>query len=75
MKRLLFVVTAAVALVAIPGTASAHEGHTSCQAFGAFVSGNAQNFGGLGEIVSGFAPVSDEVAFEHEVHCTSPSGN
>jgi hypothetical protein len=68
MKRLL-VVGGIVALVSIPGTASAHEGHGSCRAFGQGAAAEAQAQGGLGQLARQFAPVSDEVAALHGAFC------
>jgi hypothetical protein len=68
MKRFV-VVAAVVALVSVPGTASAHEGHGSCQAFGEGAAAEAQAQGGLGELARQVAPVNDEVAALHESFC------
>jgi hypothetical protein len=68
MKRF-FVVAAIVALVSVPGTASAQESPGGCQAFGQAVANEAQTFGGLGGIVSQEAPVNEDVAFFHELLC------
>jgi hypothetical protein len=68
MKRL-FVGAAIVALVSVPGTASAHEGHGSCKEFGQGAAAEAQELGGLGGVASAAAPVNDEVAFLHGLLC------
>jgi uncharacterized protein YidB (DUF937 family) len=68
MKRL-FLAAAIVALVSVPGTASAHEDHRSCKAFGQGAAAEAQALGGLGDVASEAAPVNDEVAALHASFC------
>jgi hypothetical protein len=67
MKRLLFVVTAVVALVSIPGTASAQE--YGCQAFGQLAAFEAQLEVGIGEEVSAAVPADDDVFFLQDQAC------
>jgi hypothetical protein len=67
MKRL-FLGAAIVALVSVPGTASAQE-HRSCKTFGQEAAATAQEFGGLGEFASAAAPANDDVAAFHAMFC------
>jgi hypothetical protein len=67
MKRLLLVVTSVVALVSIPGTASAQE--YGCQAFGQLAAFEAQLETGIGEEVSAAAPANDDVFFLQDQAC------
>jgi hypothetical protein len=65
----------AVALAAcLPASAAAFPGQGSCAGEGAFVSGNAQEFGaGFGELVSGTAQaaggLADVIAASHAANC------
>jgi hypothetical protein len=67
MKRL-FLGAAIVALVSVPGTASAQE-HRSCKRFGQEAAATAQASGGLGEFVRAAAPANDDVAAFHAMFC------
>lgn len=58
-----------VTLFAATGSAFAHQGHRSCEAFGQEVATAAKTFGGVGQFVRAFAPLNDEVAAEHAVLC------
>ena len=69
MKRLL--VSVAAVLAAAAATAmpvSAHEGHGSCAAYGATVSGNAQSERPWGQIVSTGAQNGFTSALVEEAH-------
>ena len=66
MTRLLTLVGAVAAMLALAGPASAQAG---CQAFGKGLASEAQRIGGLGQDVRGVAPVNDEVAFFKGVFC------
>ena len=66
MTRLLTLVGAVAATLALAGPASAQAG---CQAFGKGLASEAQRIGGLGQDVRGVAPVNDEVAFFKGVFC------
>jgi hypothetical protein len=68
MKRLLFVVTAVVALVSIPGTASAQE--YGCQAFGQLTAFEAElERREFGETVKDAVPADDDVFFLQDLAC------
>jgi hypothetical protein len=77
VKRLLAAVAAALLLtVALAAPAAASERHGSCAVFGAVTAGLAPG-GGLGELVSSFAPtgpgvISGIVSAEHGMYCVSP---
>ena len=68
MKRL-FSVAAIVALVSVPGTASAQESPGGCQEFGQGVALVASGIHPFGEAISGLAPVSELVAFNQAFLC------
>lgn len=71
MKRKLLALAAALAFAGIGAIpASAHEGHTSCQEFGATVSGNAQTERPWGQIVSRGAQAGLTAALTAEAHTT-----
>jgi hypothetical protein len=71
----LIVVLGVVALGAgLPASAGAFPGQGSCAGEGAFVSGNAQQFGaGFGALVSGTAQteggLADVIAASHAANC------
>ena len=73
--RTVAVAVSAVALAAgIPASAAAFPGQGSCAGEGAFVSGNAQQFGaGFGGLVSGTAQsaggLADVIAASHADNC------
>jgi hypothetical protein len=69
MKRKVVSVTAAlVAAAAAAMPVSAHEGHGSCTAYGATVSGNAQSERPWGQIVSTGAGLGLNSALVEEAH-------
>jgi hypothetical protein len=67
MKRL-FLGAAIVALVSVPGTASAQEVR-GCKAFGQEAAAAARALGGLGEAASANAPVNEFVLGLHAELC------
>ena len=76
MKRLLAAMAASLLLiVALGAPVAASEQHRSCAGFGAVTAGLAPG-GGLGQLVSSFAPtgpgvISGIIAYEHAEFCVA----
>jgi hypothetical protein len=69
MKRFCAIAAAMVgALLVGSGSASAGPAHKSCAAFGQSVAADARA-GNVGDFARTFAPLNDEVAFEHGFLC------
>jgi hypothetical protein len=73
-KPVTLALTAVALAAAMPASASAFPEQGSCAGEGAFVSGNAQQFGaGFGGLVSGTAQtaqgLADVIAASHAVNC------
>lgn len=70
MKRKLLVAALAGGLIVPVPTALAHQGHTSCGAFGQqHVAEDAKVLRPSGRLVSQFAPLSGHIAADHAARC------
>ena len=70
-KELTLIVTAALALLALPATSAAHPTHGSCRPFGQSTSLYARTLppGEYGAFVAGAESVGEDIAYLHGVEC------